>query len=187
MYISVTLKKWLEKIELLEDFIELFFMMLSLMEPYRSSLPAPPAAIITVVAVVLQEVKEHRALALGAPRIILWEHDVDEAARTGSKNHGCGLRAVGPLQAMLVLWRQAGARGWLLISHHPPGGVPCCRKWEVQFQVKAPRALLVAAAHPLEVCAVFWKYVLSASIKRWNQLIEIHLRMYAILLQGLEA
>lgn len=85
-------------------------MMRRLMEPYCSS-PPPPAAIITVVltvvvvvvVVVLQEVKEHRALALGAPRVILWEHDVDEAARTGSKNHGCGLRAVGPLQAMLVL------------------------------------------------------------------------------------
>jgi hypothetical protein len=77
------------------------------MEPYCSSPPAPPAAIITVVltvvVVVLQKVKENRALALGAPRVILWEHDVDEAARTGSKNHGCGLRAVGPLQAMLVL------------------------------------------------------------------------------------
>lgn len=83
--------------------ITLFLDVVPPMEPYCSSPPAPPAAIITVVAVVLQEVKEHRALALGAPRIILWEHDVDEAARTGSKNHGCGLRAVGPLQAMLVL------------------------------------------------------------------------------------
>lgn len=154
------------------------------MEPYCSSPPAPPAAIITVVltvaVVVLQEVKENRALALGAPRVILWEHDVDEAARTGSKNHGCGLRAVGPLKAMLVLWRQAGAWGWLLISHRPPGGAPCCRKREVQFQVKAPRALPVAAAHPLEVCAVCIHQTL-------NQLIEIHFRMDALLLRGLEA
>lgn len=80
-------------------------MLCHLMEPYCSSPPAPPAAIAVVltVVVVLQEVKEHRALALGAPRVILWEHDIDEAARTGSKNHGCGLGAVGPLQAMVVL------------------------------------------------------------------------------------
>lgn len=79
-----------------------------LIEPCSSSPPAPPAAIaiavvLTVVVVVLKKVKEHGALALGAPRVILGEHDVDEAARTGSKHHGCGLRAVGPLQAMLVL------------------------------------------------------------------------------------
>lgn len=79
-----------------------------LMEPCSSSPPAPPVAIavvltVVVVVVVLKKVKEHGALALGAPRVILGEHDVDEAARTGSKHHGCGLRAVGPLQAMLVL------------------------------------------------------------------------------------
>lgn len=81
-----------------------------LMEPCSSSPPAPPVAIaiaiavvLTVVVVVLKKVKEHGALALGAPRVILGEHDVDEAARTGSKHHGCGLGAVGPLQAMLVL------------------------------------------------------------------------------------
>ncbi|WVZ85575.1 hypothetical protein U9M48_032487 [Paspalum notatum var. saurae] len=47
----------------------------SLMEPYRSSPPAPPAAIaiavVLIVVVVLQEVKEHRVLALGASRVIL--------------------------------------------------------------------------------------------------------------------
>lgn len=80
-----------------------------LIEPCSSSPPAPPAAIAiavvltVVVVVVLKKVKEHGALALGAPRVILGEHDVDEAARTGSKHHGCGLGAVGPLQAMLVL------------------------------------------------------------------------------------
>lgn len=80
-----------------------------LMEPCSSSPPAPPVAIAiavvltVVVVVVLKKVKEHGALALGAPRVILGEHDVDEAARTGSKHHGCGLGAVGPLQAMLVL------------------------------------------------------------------------------------
>lgn len=77
-----------------------------LMEPWSSSPPAPPAAIaiaVVLTVVVLKKVKEHRALALGAPRVILGEHDVDEAARTGSKHHGCGLRAVGPLQAMLIL------------------------------------------------------------------------------------
>lgn len=78
-----------------------------LMEPCSSSPPAPPAAIaiavVLTVVVILQEVKEHGALALGAPRVILGEHDIDEAARAGCKNHGRGLRAVGPLQAMLVL------------------------------------------------------------------------------------
>lgn len=82
-----------------------------LIEPCSSSPPAPPVAIAiaiavvltVVVVVVLKKVKEHGALALGAPRVILGEHDVDEAARTGSKHHGCGLGAVGPLQAMLVL------------------------------------------------------------------------------------
>ena len=77
------------------------------MEPCSSSPPAPPAAIaiavVLTVVVILQEVKEHGALALGAPRVILGEHHIDEAARAGCKNHGRSLRAVGPLQAMLVL------------------------------------------------------------------------------------
>jgi hypothetical protein len=76
------------------------------MEPCSSSPPAPPAAIaiaVVLTVVILQEVKEHGALALGAPRVILGEHDIDEAARAGCKNHGRGLGAVGPLQAMLVL------------------------------------------------------------------------------------
>ena len=71
-----------------------------------SSLPAPAAiavAVVLTVVVILQEVKEHGALALGAPRVILGEHHIDEAARTSCKNHGRGLGAVGPLQIMLIL------------------------------------------------------------------------------------
>lgn len=57
------------------------------MEHHCSSSPAPPAAIVVTLAlvvVVLQEVKEHGTLALRAPWIILGEHDIDEAAGTGS-------------------------------------------------------------------------------------------------------
>ena len=52
-----------------------------------SSLPAPAAiavAVVLTVVVILQEVKEHGTLALRAPWIILGEHDIDEAAGTGS-------------------------------------------------------------------------------------------------------
>ena len=81
--------------------------MCRLMEPCSSSPPAPSAAIaiavVLTVVVILQEVKEHGALALGAPRVILGEHHIDEAARTSCKNHGRGLGAVGPLQTMLIL------------------------------------------------------------------------------------
>lgn len=73
--------------------------------PLLSSPPALPAAIVVavIIVIVLQEVKEHGALALGAPRVILREHDVDEAARAGGKHHRRCLGAVGPLQAVLVL------------------------------------------------------------------------------------
>ena len=101
------------------------------------ALPAVAVVVVVIVAIVLQEVKEHGALALGAPRVVLGEHDVDEAARAGGEHHGRRFGAVGPLQAMLVLRRQARARGRLLVSHHPVGGVPSCRQREVQLQVKA--------------------------------------------------
>uniref|UniRef100_A0A8R7TIJ9 Uncharacterized protein n=1 Tax=Triticum urartu TaxID=4572 RepID=A0A8R7TIJ9_TRIUA len=92
---------------------------------------------LTVPIRTIKEVKEHGALALGAPRVVLGEHDVDEAARAGGEHHGRRFGAVGPLQAMLVLRRQARARGRLLVSHHPVGGVPSCGQREVQLQVKA--------------------------------------------------
>lgn len=123
--------------------------------PFCLTSPSPglPAAIavgVVVAVVLLQEVKDHGALALRAPRIILREHDVDEAARAGGEHHGRRLRAVGPLQAVLVLRRQARAWRRLLVGgHRPPGRrVPSRRQREVQLQVDAPRALLVAAAHP---------------------------------------
>jgi hypothetical protein len=67
------------------------------------ALPGALAALVIADGVVLEEVKEHRALALRAPRIILREHDVDEAAGAGGEHHGRRLGAVGPLQAVLVL------------------------------------------------------------------------------------
>jgi hypothetical protein len=56
------------------------------MEHHCSFSPVPPAAIVVilVLVIILQEVKEHGALALRALRIILGEHDIHEAAGTGS-------------------------------------------------------------------------------------------------------
>ena len=102
--------------------------------------PALPAAVAALVIVLLEEVEEHGALALRAPRVVLGEHDVDEAAWAGGEHHGRRLGAVRPLQAVLVLRRQAGAWGRLLVVGHRAvgGGVPPSRRQrQVQLQVKA--------------------------------------------------
>uniref|UniRef100_J3LXQ0 Uncharacterized protein n=1 Tax=Oryza brachyantha TaxID=4533 RepID=J3LXQ0_ORYBR len=101
--------------------IDAFFLMLLLCQmescPFLGGLSSPPPALpaaiavdVVVAIVLLQEVEDHGALALRAPWIILREHDVDEAAWAGGEHHGRRLRAVGPLQAVLVLRRQARAR-----------------------------------------------------------------------------
>lgn len=56
-----------------------------------------------MVVVVVEEIEQDGALALGALWVILGEHHVHEAARATYENHRSGFRAVGVSQVVVVV------------------------------------------------------------------------------------